>query len=52
MHLAPIAPADITEDQEPLFAAMKAGVAAKYDNFVTVRADGAMLGPWGAWLRS
>jgi 4-carboxymuconolactone decarboxylase len=50
MRLAPIAPAHLTEDQEPLFAAMKAGVAAKYNNFITVRADGAMLGPWSAWL--
>ena len=29
---------------------MKAGVAAKYDLFTTMRPDGALLGPWNAWL--
>ena len=29
---------------------MSAGVSAKYSDFVTTRGDGALLGPWGAWL--
>jgi hypothetical protein len=48
--LTPIAPADLSEAQRPLFESMNAGVAAKYSLFTTVRADGALLGPWGAWL--
>ncbi|WBO21802.1 carboxymuconolactone decarboxylase family protein [Sphingomonas abietis] len=50
MRLPPITPADLSADQVPLFEAMRAGVAAKYNAFVTARADGAMLGPWNAWL--
>jgi 4-carboxymuconolactone decarboxylase len=50
MRLPPIAPADLTEEQKPLFDAMTAGVASKYQNFTTVRDDGALLGPWNAWL--
>jgi 4-carboxymuconolactone decarboxylase len=50
MRLPPIAPVDLNEQQRPLFESIKAGVAAKYGGFQTSRADGAMLGPWGAWL--
>jgi 4-carboxymuconolactone decarboxylase len=50
MRLPPIAPADLTEAQRPLFDSIKAGVAEKYAGFETARPDGAMLGPWGAWL--
>lgn len=50
MRLPPIAPAELTDAQRPLFDSIKAGVAAKYGGFETARADGAMLGPWGAWL--
>jgi 4-carboxymuconolactone decarboxylase len=50
MRLPPIAPADLTDNQKPLFEAMTAGVAAKYGGFVTKRDDGALLGPWNAWL--
>jgi hypothetical protein len=49
-RLPPIAPAELTEAQRPLFEAMTAGVAAKYQTFTTVREDGALLGPWNAWL--
>jgi len=50
MRLPPIPPEDLTEAQRPLFDSIKAGVAAKYGGFETARPDGAMLGPWGAWL--
>jgi 4-carboxymuconolactone decarboxylase len=50
MRLPPIAPADLTAAQRPLYEDMRAGVAAKYDLFTTARADGALLGPWNAWL--
>ncbi|OAN62303.1 carboxymuconolactone decarboxylase family protein [Sphingomonas sp. TDK1] len=49
-RLPPIAPAELTAEQKPLFDAMTAGVAAKYQTFTTVREDGALLGPWNAWL--
>ena len=50
MRLPPIAPADLSAEQQPLFASMQEGVAAKYSTFTTARSDGALLGPWNAWL--
>jgi 4-carboxymuconolactone decarboxylase len=50
MRLPPIAPADLSAEQRPLFDSMRDGVAAKYSAFTTTRADGALLGPWNAWL--
>ncbi|WDF72557.1 carboxymuconolactone decarboxylase family protein [Novosphingobium sp. KACC 22771] len=50
MRLPPIAPSDITDEQRELFDAMTEGVAAKYSSFITRRDDGALLGPWNAWL--
>jgi hypothetical protein len=29
---------------------MRAGIRAKYNLFTTIREDGAILGPWNAWL--
>jgi 4-carboxymuconolactone decarboxylase len=50
MRLSLIPPAALTDEQKPLYDEMKAGVAAKYSNFTTIRKDGAILGPWSAWL--
>ena len=50
MRLPPIAPQDLTEEQRLLYEDMKTGVNAKYSLFVTMRDDGAFVGPWNAWL--
>jgi len=50
MRLSLIPPAELTNEQKPLYDEMKAGVAAKYSGFTTMRKDGAILGPWSAWL--
>jgi 4-carboxymuconolactone decarboxylase len=50
MRLPPIAPDALSAAQRPLYDDMKAGVTSKYDAFVTMREDGALLGPWSAWL--
>jgi 4-carboxymuconolactone decarboxylase len=50
MRLPPIAPNALNAAQRPLYDDMKAGVTSKYDAFVTMREDGALLGPWSAWL--
>jgi 4-carboxymuconolactone decarboxylase len=50
MRLSLIPPAELTNEQKPLYDEMKAGVAAKYSTFTTMRKDGAILGPWSAWL--
>jgi hypothetical protein len=50
MRLPYISPENLTTVQRPLYDDMKAGATAKYQTFETVRADGALLGPWSAWL--
>ena len=50
MRLPFIPPAELSVEQKPLYDDMKAGIAAKYSNFTTMRGDGAILGPWSAWL--
>jgi 4-carboxymuconolactone decarboxylase len=49
MRLPPIAPDALSAAQRPLYDDMKAGVTSnKYDALVTMREDGALLGPWSA----
>jgi 4-carboxymuconolactone decarboxylase len=50
MRMPYIPPAEISAEQRPLYGDMKVGIAAKYSNFATMRGDGAILGPWSAWL--
>lgn len=51
MRCPPIPPADLNEDQHSLFESMSAGIGEKYAaDFKTTRSDGALLGPWNAWL--
>jgi 4-carboxymuconolactone decarboxylase len=50
MRLPPIPPEELSAEQKALYEDMKAGVSAKYNAFTTIRSDGAMLGPWNAWL--
>jgi hypothetical protein len=50
MRLPLIPPTDLNPEQKPLYEDMKAGIAAKYDAFETMRDDGTILGPWSAWL--
>jgi 4-carboxymuconolactone decarboxylase len=50
MRLSLIPPDALSPEQKPLYDEMKAGIAAKYSNFTMMRSDGAILGPWSAWL--
>jgi hypothetical protein len=50
MRLPFIPPAQLSPEQKLLYDDMKAGIAAKYSAFKTMRPDGAILGPWSAWL--
>jgi 4-carboxymuconolactone decarboxylase len=50
MRLPLIRPPQLTDSQRPLYDAMKAGITRKYSTFITMLADGTLLGPWGAWL--
>jgi len=50
MRLPLIQPADLTPEQQPLYADMKAGIASNFNAFQTITPDGALIGPWNAWL--
>jgi len=50
MRMKPISPETLTAIQRSLYDEMKQGVAAKYNDFQTMRDDGAFLGPWNTWL--
>jgi alkylhydroperoxidase family enzyme len=50
MRLPLIAPKDLSEEQRPLYENMRKGIAGSFNAFVTEREDGALMGPWNAWL--
>ena len=50
MRLEPIAPADLTPEQKPLYDDMRKGIASNFNAFIVERADGALMGPWNPWL--
>ncbi|OYY79679.1 MAG: hypothetical protein B7Y43_01050 [Sphingomonas sp. 28-62-20] len=50
MRLPLIPPADLTPEQQALYADMKAGISRNFSDFKTVREDGALMGPWNPWL--
>ena len=55
MRLPLIAPADLTDDQKPLYADMKKGIGSNFNAFLTVAPEGtteagALMGPWNPWL--
>jgi 4-carboxymuconolactone decarboxylase len=49
MRMPFIPSAELSPEQKLLYDDMKAGIAAKYRTFKTMRPDGAILGPWSAW---
>ena len=55
MRLPLIAPADLTEEQKPLYADMKKGIGSDFNAFITIAPEGtteagALMGPWNPWL--
>jgi hypothetical protein len=50
MRLHTLAPSELNARQTELYKEMRAGVGAKYNDFKTLRDDGAFYGPWNAWL--
>lgn len=50
LRLPTIAPSQLTAQQRPLYDDMKAGIASNFNDFKTVADDGALIGPWNAWL--
>jgi hypothetical protein len=55
MGLPLIAPADLTDEQKPLYADMKKGIGSDFNAFITIAPEGtteagALMGPWNPWL--
>ena len=50
MRLPLIAPTDLSLEQRPLYDDMRRGIASNFGAFKTIREDGALMGPWNAWL--
>jgi alkylhydroperoxidase family enzyme len=50
MRLPLIAPDDLTAEQRTLYQDMRKGIASNFNDFKTEREDGALMGPWNAWL--
>ena len=50
MRLPPIAPADLSPAQRPLYDDMRKGISGSFNAFKTEGPDGSLIGPWNAWL--
>ena len=50
MRLPLIAPSDLTPEQRPLYDDMRRGISSNFNAFIAERDDGALMGPWNAWL--
>lgn len=50
MRLPLIPPSALGPEQKPLYDAFRKQIDAGFKGFETVRADGALLGPWSVWI--
>jgi 4-carboxymuconolactone decarboxylase len=50
MRLPLIAPDRLSAEQRPLADDMRAGIAKSFKGFVSIREDGALMGPWNPWI--
>ena len=50
MRLPIIPPAALSAEQKPIYDDMRQGIAANFQGFVSVRDDGALMGPWNPWI--
>jgi 4-carboxymuconolactone decarboxylase len=49
-RLTPIPPAELSPEQRVLYNDMKEGIETNFKGFTAIRSDGALIGPWTAWL--
>ncbi len=50
MRLPLVAPADLSPEQKPLHADMRAGIEQNFRGFKAVADNGSLIGPWNPWL--
>jgi 4-carboxymuconolactone decarboxylase len=51
MRLQVTPPSALSGEQRPLYEDMHRGIHEKFEGFIAVRDDGALLGPWNPWIR-
>ena len=51
MRLNPIPPKDLGDRQRRLYDTMRRDIDQSFRGFVSLREDGALLGPWNPWLQ-
>jgi alkylhydroperoxidase family enzyme len=52
MRLPLIPPADLTDDQRPLYDDMCEEITRDFAGFKAIDESGALIGPWNAWVRA
>jgi alkylhydroperoxidase family enzyme len=52
MRLPLIPPAQLTNDQKPLYEEMRQGIASNFNAFKVIDDSGALMGPWNPWLHA
>jgi hypothetical protein len=50
MRLPLLSPPDLNSDQQRLYADMRKGIETNFKGFEAINDDGALIGPWNAWL--
>jgi 4-carboxymuconolactone decarboxylase len=50
MRLPFIPPAELSAEQRPLYEDMREGISKSFHEFIAIREDGALMGPWNPWL--
>jgi 4-carboxymuconolactone decarboxylase len=50
MRLPIIPPAELNPEQKPLYEDMRQGIVRNFQDFINIRGDGALLGPWNPWI--
>jgi 4-carboxymuconolactone decarboxylase len=50
MRLPLLLPTELTSEQQALYDSMRAGIASGFNAFQVIREDGALMGPWNAYL--
>ncbi len=51
MRLPLIPPAQLSDEQRPLYEDMKKGIETNFKGFKAIGDDGALIGPWNPWLK-
>jgi 4-carboxymuconolactone decarboxylase len=50
VRLALLLPSELSAEQQILYRSMRAGIASSFNAFQVIREDGALMGPWNAYL--